>query len=588
MSDQAFDIVIRGGTVIDGSGGEPYLADVAEKDGIIVEVGDVSGRGVEEIDASGRIVTPGFVDIHTHYDGQITWENTLAPSSGHGVTTVIMGNCGVGFAPSRPHQREMMIKLMEGVEDIPEVVMAEGLPWNWETFPEYLDALEQRHADIDFAAQLPHNPLRVYVMGERGANREPPTSEDLDQMRALTAEAIRAGAIGVSTTRNIAHRFRNGELVPTVTSDDDELLAIAAGLGDAGTGVFEILGDTRISGKEQVAQLRAISETSRRPLSFTLVQAAAGGDEWKVILEGMSQANKDGLAMKAQVMPRPVGILVGLDLSLHPFVFHPGFREIAHLPLAEKVKAMRDPQMRKRLLSEKSDDPNAFFKSIADDIEWLFPLGDPPNYHPDKEESIAARARRSGQNPLEVIYDELLKDEGRAVLYRPSANRSGERFEGAGKAFLKHPHVLLGLSDGGAHYGMICDAALSTYFLTHWVGHADPEKAIELPRAIQMLASDTAKAVGLNDRGRIAPGLKADINVIDFDNLRLYAPHPVYNLPAGGRRLVQEADGYDVTIVSGQVTYRKGKATGALPGRLVRGAQSAPGVRADAPSAAMA
>jgi N-acyl-D-aspartate/D-glutamate deacylase len=571
-----FDIVIRRGTIIDGGGGEPYVGDVAIRGRTIVAVGRVSGYGREEIDAADRIVTPGFVDIHTHYDGQVTWENRLAPSSSHGVTTVVMGNCGVGFAPARPQQREMMIRMMEGVEDIPEAVMSEGLPWNWETFPDYLDAIAQRHADIDFAAQLPHNPLRVYVMGQRGADCEPPTPDDLAAMRALTAEAIRAGAIGVSTTRHLAHRYRDGRNVPTVSSEVYELLALAEGLHDAGSGVFEILGDDRVSGEDTVALLRALVETSGRPLSFTLTQPADGSDRWRVILDGIAQANADGLVIKAQVMPRPVGILVGLDLSLHPFAFHPSFRAIGHLPLAEKVAAMRDPDMRRRLLGESSDDPHAFFKTVVDDTEWLFPLSDPPNYHPDAADSIAARARQAGLDPREVIYDELLKDEGRAVLYRPSANRIGERFEGAGQVFLKDPNVLLGLSDGGAHYGMICDAALPTYLLTHWVTHADPAKRLELPRAVRMLASDTARAVGFEDRGRIAAGMKADLNVIDLERLRLHAPRPVYDLPAGGRRLVQDAAGYDVTIVSGQVTYRAGQHTGALPGRLVRGAQAAP------------
>jgi N-acyl-D-amino-acid deacylase len=570
-----FDIVIRGGTVVDGSGGEPFVADVALLGRTIAEIGAIAGRGVEEIDATGQIVTPGFVDIHTHYDGQITWEHTLAPSSGHGVTTVVMGNCGVGFAPARPEQREMLIKMMEGVEDIPEAVMAEGVPWNWETFPEYLDAIEARHADIDFAAQVPHNPLRVYVMGERGAGLEPPTQGDLDQMRALTAEALRAGAIGVSTTRNIAHRYRDGRSVPSVLSEQDEALALAAGLRDAGTGVFEILGDDRRSPDEQIAFLRQIAEKSGRPVSVTLTQHSRDPDSFHVLVAGLEQANREGLTIKAQGMPRPIGILLGLDLTLNPFAFHASFRAIENLPLAGKVAAMRDPDMRRRLLSEKSEDPNAFFKSLVDDIEWLFPLGDPPNYHPEKSESIAGRARQSGLDPLEVIYDALLADDGKAVLYRPSANREGDRFETVGSILLKHPHALLGLGDGGAHYGMICDAGLPTYFLLHWSGHKDENKRIPLPDAIKMLAFDTAQAVGLTDRGRIAPGLKADINIIDMERLHLYAPYPERNLPAGGRRLVQKADGYTMTIVSGEVTYRNGVATGALPGRLVRGRAAA-------------
>ena len=574
MTVTSFDIVVRNGTILDGSGGPPFEADVAIRDGCIAEIGKVAGHGTEEIDAAGRMVTPGFVDIHTHYDGQITWEHRLQPSSGHGVTTVVMGNCGVGFAPARPHQRDMMVKLMEGVEDIPEVVMTEGVPWNWETFPEYLDAIEQRHADIDFAAQLPHNPLRVYVMGERGAACEPPTEDDLDRMRQLTAEALRAGAIGVSTTRNIAHRFRDGRPVPSISTEEQEILALAQGLRDAGTGVFEILGDSRHSHQEQVGLLRSIAETSGRPVSFSLVQLLDRPGEWRDMLSGMEEANRDGLTIRGQVIPRPVGMMLGLDLSLHPFAFHPSFRAIQHLPLDEKVRAMRDPAMRARLLWETSDDPHDFFKTVVDDIQSLFPLGDPPNYHPSPEESIATQAHAAGVPPLELIYDELLKDEGRAVLYRPSANREGERFESAGANLLNHPHTVLGLGDGGAHYGMICDAAFPTYFLKYWAAHPDEALRVPLPAAIRMLTREPAEAVGLLDRGRIAPGMKADVNVIDLDRLHLHAPRIVHDLPAGGKRLTQQAEGYDATIVSGRITYVHGTATGALPGRLVRGARA--------------
>jgi N-acyl-D-amino-acid deacylase len=576
MPQAEFDIVIRGGTVIDGDGDAPYAADVAIRGQTIAVIGHIAERGIEEIDATGCVVTPGFVDIHTHYDGQVTWENRLQPSSGHGVTTVVMGNCGVGFAPARPHQRDLMIKLMEGVEDIPEVVMAAGVPWNWETFPEYLDALERRHADIDFAAQLPHNPLRVYVMGERGAACEPPTDEDLAEMRRLTAEAVRAGAIGVSTTHNIAHRFRDGRLVPSVSTEEQEILALAHGLADAGAGVFEILGDARRSPEEQIALLRHIAEISGRPVSFTLVQTAERPGAWHDMLAEVEAANADGLSIRGQVIPRPVGILVGLDLSLHPFAFHPSFRTIEHLPLAKKVRHLCDPDMRRRLLAETSDDPHPFFKTVVDDTEWLFPLGDPPNYHPAPEDSIAARARAAGRDPRDVIYDALLEDEGRAVLYRPSANREGARFESAGAHLLRHPHTVLGLGDGGAHYGMICDAAYPTYLLTHWVGHADTSKCVPLAEAIFMLTRQPAEAVGLIDRGRIATGHKADINVIDMTRLRLHPPRTLHDLPAGGRRLTQAADGYVATIASGEITYREGVASGVLPGRLVRGIKPVP------------
>ncbi len=538
-----------------------------------MQIGDLTGHGAEEIDAVGRIVTPGFVDIHTHYDGQITWENRLAPSSGHGVTTVLMGNCGVGFAPARPHQRELMIKLMEGVEDIPEVVMAEGLPWNWESFPEYLNAIERRHADIDFAAQLPHNPLRVYVMGDRSATGEAATSYDLSEMRRLTAEAIGAGALGVSTTRNFAHRFRNGKLVPTVTSSEEEILALAVGLADAGAGVFEILTDTSQNSSQQMKLLRKIATISGRPVSFSFAQSNGRPGDWRIMLDELEQANREGLNIRGQVLARPVAMLLGLELSFNPFSFHPTFRTLEHLSLAAKVKALHDPIVRERLLSETSDDPHPFFKSIVDDLDWLFPLGDPPNYHPSSEDSIASRARRAGVPPTHVILDELLKEAGHAILYRPGSNREGELFESAGKDMIGQPHTVLGLGDGGAHYGMICDAAYPTHLLTYWVGHRDATKRIPLNKAIQLLASDPADAVGLADRGRLAAGLKADINVIDMDRLHLHAPRVSHDLPAGGRRLTQAADGYEVTIVSGEITYRRGLATGALPGRLVRGAR---------------
>jgi N-acyl-D-aspartate/D-glutamate deacylase len=486
------------------------------------------------------------------------------------VTTVVMGNCGVGFAPCREADRDIMVRLMEGVEDIPDVVMTTGLPWNWETFPAYLDALSQRRADIDFGAQLPHSPLRVYVMGERGAAREPPTAEDLAQMRALTAEAVTAGAIGVSTSRTYAHRFRDGTPAPSVNTAEEEVLTLAAGLRDAGRGVFQMVPDTDATTDRQFSLLRRIAETSGRPVSFTFTQSPAVPDGWRNMLRDLEQAKRDGLTIRGQVLPRPTGALLGLELSYNPFSLNPAYKEIAHLPLAEKVHALRDPQFRSRLLAQSPEDPHPFFKYIVSDLEQMFVLGDPPNYHPGKEDSIAARARRMGVPPRELILDALLAREGQEILYRPMGNAEGERFESCGRNLLKSDVTILGLGDGGAHYSMICDAAYPTYLLTYWTRDATRDRQLPLPWAIKKLCHEPAVAVDLRDRGLLKVGYKADINVIDIDRLHLYAPQATYDLPAGGRRLSQKADGYDMTIVSGQVTYRSGQATGALPGKLVR------------------
>ncbi|HEX5535959.1 MAG TPA: amidohydrolase family protein [Sphingobium sp.] len=573
-----YDLIIRGGKIYDGSGGEPFLADVAINGGVIAAVGEVQGSAKEEIDASDRIVTPGFVDVHTHYDGQITWENRLAPSSDHGVTTVVMGNCGVGFAPSRPEHRKLMIKLMEGVEDIPEVVMTEGVPFNWETFPEYLDALEQRESDIDFAAQLPHSPLRVYVMGERGANLEPPTQEDLAEMRRLTAEAVEAGALGVTTSRSYAHQFRDGRPAPSVKSEDQEVLALAQGLRDAGKGVFQMVPSYDVTAAERMDLLDDIARTSGRPVSFTFMQTPNGEGDWQEMVARLENSKNEGLEVRGQIIPRPTGALLGLELSMHPFSFNPSFREIEHLPLEEKVERMRDPAFRKKLIAEEPTDPQAFFVYVISDLDSMFVLGNPPNYNPRSDESIGARARAMGVDPKELIYDALLQRDGREVLYRPLGNSEGEKFESSGRNLVKNDRTFPALGDGGAHYSMICDAAYTTYFLTYWVRDAKGDKGVELPYAVRKLTYEPSHAVGLRDRGLIRPGYKADLNVIDMERLHLYAPHVVYNLPTGGRRLQQRADGYDATIVSGVVTYRNGRSTGALPGRLVRGGREAPKV----------
>ncbi len=570
------DLVIRGGTVYDGTGGDPFVADVAIDGARITAIGRVTARGAEEIDAQGQIVTPGFVDVHTHYDGQVTWEQRLAPSSGHGVTTVVMGNCGVGFAPCKVSDHQLAIKLMEGVEDIPDVVMSTGVPWNWQTFPEYLDALERRETDIDFAAQLPHSPLRVYVMGERGVNLEPPTRQDLAEMRRLTAEAVRAGALGVTTSRSYAHRFRSGKLAPSVPTEDEEVLALAAGLRDAGAGVFQMVPSYDVTATERFALFRKIVAASGRPLSFTFMQTPQHPGDWQQTLADLDAAKAEGLPIKGQVIARPTGGLLGLELSLHPFSLNPSFREIEDWPLDAKVARMRDPDFRRRLLTEEPHDPHKFFKFIVSDLEALFVLGDPPNYHPAADDSIAARARRLGVAPRELIYDSLLERDGHEILYRPMGNMEGDRFETSGRHMVRRDTTILGLGDGGAHYSMICDAAYTTHLLTHWVRDADDDRRLPLPLAIRKLANEPAQAVGLHDRGVLATGHKADVNVIDLERLRLHAPHVQYDLPAGGRRLAQRADGYTATIVSGRVTYRDGVATDELPGRLVRGARPGP------------
>jgi N-acyl-D-amino-acid deacylase len=571
MSTQ-FDIVIRGGLVVDGSGGEPYAADVAINDGKIAAVGKISGAGTEEINAQGRLVTPGFVDIHTHYDGQITWENTLSPSSYHGVTTVLMGNCGVGFAPCKPEHRQLLVKVMEGVEDIPEIVMTEGLPWNWESFPEYLQALEVRRADMDFATQVPHAAIRVNVMGQRGADREAPTEDDLAQMTKIVTEAIRAGALGVSTSSSIGHRTAAGELAPTVTSEERELIALAQGLHEAGAGVFQMIASNQ-EGKdpaEEMAMLRRIVEASGgRPLSFSLMQSNAFADNMPAMLKQLDQTHADNIPIKGQVFPRSVGVLMGLECSFHPFRLHPSYKAIEHLPLAARVAAMRQPEMRARLLAEKPEHGNRVWLHFVNSTAQLYALGDPANYEPLPDQKLGARAQRLGVTPEELAYDLLLENDGHNTLLLPAANYVGDSLESV-RLMMEHPSTLVGLGDGGAHYGTICDSSFPTSLLAYWTRDRTRGPLLKIPAVIHALTRANAMAVGLDDRGLIAPGLKADINIINYDGLRLKAPRIVQDLPAGGRRLTQRADGYDVTIVSGVVTYRAGVHTGALPGCLVR------------------
>lgn len=564
-----FDLVIRGGSVVDGRGGEPFVADVAIANGVIAEVGQVTGSGREEIDARGAFVTPGFVDVHTHYDGQITWENTLSPSSNHGVTTVVMGNCGVGFAPARSTDHELVIKLMEGVEDVPEVVMAEGVPWDWETFPEYLDALEKRRADIDFATQIPHSPLRVFVMGERGANIEPATDEDLARMRALVTEAIRAGALGVSTSRNLFHRFRSGQLAPSVGVHERELLELSRGLTDAGAGVFQMIPYLHGDPADEVAMFRDIAEASGRPINYSLI---AYGDNWQKYVDGVRELVAKGLDIRGQFMTRPIGMLFGLDLSFHPFCLNPSYRPLAGLPLAERVAKMKDPELRARILSEQPEDPNPGFVETVQLKGTIYYMDESANYHFGDKDNLNLKAEQEGRPLDEVLYDALLEDDGHAILCR-YATELNTYLDNTADLF-GEPLSIPALGDGGAHYGMICDAAYTTYTLAQRVG----KQGVTLPKVVQSLTSIAAQSVGLNDRGVLAPGYKADVNVIDMDRIRLHRPLVKADLPAGGKRLTQDSEGYVATVVSGEITYREGKATGALPGRLVRGGKKAPAI----------
>lgn len=571
-----YDLVIRSGTVVDGSGAPSFRGDVAIEAGRIVAVGVVEGTGRQEMDAEGFLVTPGFVDIHTHYDGQATWEHRLSPSSGHGVTTVVAGNCGVGFAPCRPEDRDKLIALMEGVEDVPEVVMAKGLPWSWQSFPEYLDALDARDFDIDIAVQIPHSPLRVFAMGERGVNHEASTEADRQLMASLVTEAVRHGAIGVSTSRTLLHRSKDGKPAPSVGTAPDEVLALARGLGAAGEGVFQIVPELTALPTEEMDLIEKVAQVSGRPVSFSLVQAPDASSAWQEMLSCMDQANAAGHDVRAQIYPRPVGVLLGLELSLNPVMNRPSYKAIADRPLAERVETMRNPAFKAQLLAE-TDIPDAqpVVNQLLGMVDKMFVWQAKPDYAPPAEANLGARARRAGVTPLSLAYDLLLEQDGHAVLYLPGANYVSGTLDEV-RTMMTHPGTVLGLGDGGAHYGLICDASFPTFMLTYWARDVADDKRFPLEWVIASLSSRPAETVNLTDRGLIAPGFKADINIIDLDRLTLHAPRPVFDLPSGGRRITQSADGYVATIVNGIVTYRDGTPTGMLPGRLVRGAGYSP------------
>ncbi|MHA7649707.1 N-acyl-D-amino-acid deacylase family protein [Mycobacterium sp. ML4] len=570
----AYDLLIRNGTIVDGLGGEPYVGDVAVADGVIAAVGEVDGDAVKEIDATGLLVTPGFVDLHTHYDGQAIWSERLTPSSAHGVTTVVMGNCGVGFAPCRQEDHEVLVDVMAGVEDIPGVVMTDGLPWTWETFPQYLNALESGKRDIDVAAYLPHSPLRVYVMGQRGADREPATAEDLAKMRALATEAIQVGALGFASSRLTIHKTESGAPIPSYDAAREEIEEIARGVVDGGGGLLQFVPDIPAGGYQPVLQtVFDVAEDVGLPVTFTLVVGNAGDPTWPDAITMVEKANAAGGDITAQLLPRPIGLIIGLQLSANPFVLYPSYREIAHLPLPERVAEMRKPEVRARILADKPGQGHPIL-FVAQMWDWIFPLDDNPNYEPNPSDSIGARARARGVNPMEEAYDRLLDDDGKAMLLVATSNLERNSLDTVGK-LLHRDDVVLGLGDGGAHYGMICDASYSTYFLTHWARDRATGR-FSVAEAVRELTSVPARIAGLADRGRIAVGFKADLNVIDHAALRLHKPVIAHDLPAGGRRLDQTAEGYVATVVSGEVIAENGMPTSARPGKLVRGRRPAP------------
>ncbi len=572
------DLVIRAGTLVDGTGAPPRTADVAITDGVVAEVGLVEGHARREIDATGALVTPGFVDVHTHYDGQVTWDPWLTPSSWHGVTTAVMGNCGVGFAPCRPDRRDWLIGLMEGVEDIPGAALSAGIRWGWESFPEYLDALDRLPKALDVGAQVPHGAVRAYVMGERGARNEPATPDDIDAMAALVRQGIAAGALGFSTSRTLAHRAIDGEPVPGTFAAEDELFGIGQVLGDLGTGVFELaaagaLGEDLAAPEREVAWMRRLAARTGRPVSFVLNQNNSDPDQWRKLLDLAAEAWADGIPLRPQVTSRTVSILLGLQ-TFHPLMFTSVWGESGLGLLSWEEQAERlgtDSELRSRLLASARElDGNELVQGFMSP-ERTYVLGDPPNYEPSSSDSVAGIAAARGADRWGTFLELLLGDGGRELLNSPVLNYSNGNLD-VTREMLVHPVTVYGLSDGGAHAGQTCDASTTTFMLSYWAGDRRSGR-IPIEEAVRQITSATADLFGLGDRGRVSPGFVGDVNVIDADRLRLRRPQVASDLPGGARRLVQRAEGYRYTLKSGQVVFEAGEPTGALPGRLLRGAR---------------
>jgi len=577
------DLVIRNGHVVDGSGAPAARADVAIDGDRIVTVGSVDGGGRRVIDADGLVVTPGFVDIHTHYDGQATWDPEVSPSSWHGVTTVVMGNCGVGFAPAHPDRHDWLIQLMEGVEDIPGTALAEGITWNWETFPEYLDELDRLPRVLDVSALVPHGAVRAYVMGDRGGANAEATAGEIAAMAALVGDAMAAGAVGFSTTRTIIHRAKDGELAAGTTASPAELIGIGGSLSTTATrgpggpaalpGVFELASDM-VDPEAELAWMTELSRGTGCRITFGIGQDHMRPDHWRTVLGLVRRANSAGAHIVPQVGGRSTSVLFGLEATAHPFMLHAAYAHLADLPLAERVERLHRPEVRAAILGETLNDAGAA-AFIADAWGHMFPLGDPPDYEPPPDRSVAALAARQGRSPAEVGYDLLLERDGRALLYMPLGGYADGDLRALAE-LLGQPDVVLGLGDGGAHCGLLCDASVPTYMLSHWARERSRGERLPLELAVNLQTRRTAALFGFEDRGLVAPGYLADVNVVDADRVASEAPEMVYDLPAGGRRLVQRARGYVATIKRGVVVREHDESTGERPGRLVRGPQPAP------------
>ncbi len=566
------DLIIRGGTIADGSGGPLRQGDVAVDGALVTDVGEVEGAARREIDAEGLLVTPGWVDIHTHYDGQVTWDPEVSPSGWHGVTTVVTGNCGVGFAPARATDHDWLIQLMEGVEDIPGTALTEGIDWNWESFGEYLDEVERSPRVLDVAALVPHGALRAYVLGEGRAN-DIARAEEIAEMAALVREAVHAGAIGASTTRTVLHRAKDGELAAGTTAAAAELIAIGEALGKAGHRVFSLASDLRDL-DDEFAWMSEISVRAGVPVTYQVLQADFAPELWREWIDRGVAANRRGAWLVPQVAGKPTSIMVGFESTTHPFAQHRAYQEMAHLPLPERVARLRTPEVRAAILGEPPR-PGGFVALLRANLHKLFPLGDPPDYEPAPERSVTALAAAQGRTTDEVLYDLMLGRNGHELLYLPVFDYAAGDLD-AVREMLLHPATVLGLGDGGAHCGVLCDASLPTFMLTHWARDRSRGERIPLERVVHLQTRRTAELYGFGDRGLLAPGYLADLNVIDHDALALEPPEMVYDLPAAGKRLVQRARGYAATIKSGVVVREGDEATGERPGRLLRGPQPTP------------